>query len=96
MFNFADHMGGLRSERFKQRLKSEALVYLYCSEITAHILTVRMDFAKVVHKIKVLPLGVPTIVETLDSDGSTEDVTVSLIPTGHCPGAVMYVIFISP
>jgi hypothetical protein len=94
MFNFADHMKGLRSYVFLDHLGSEAHIYLYCSEITAHILTAQTLFAALSHKIKVLPLGVPAIVEIHDPDGSVEEVTVSLIPTGHCPGAVMYVMFI--
>jgi len=94
MFNFADHMKGLRSDVFLDRLGSEAHVYLYCSEITAHILKAQTSFAALLHKIKVLPLGVSTIVKIQDHDGSVEEVTVSLIPTGHCPGAVMYVMFI--
>jgi len=94
MFNFADHMKGLRSYVFLDHLGSEAHIYLYCSEITAHILTAQTSFAALLHKIKALPLGVPTIVEVQDPDGSVEEVTVSLIPTGHCPGAVMYVMFI--
>jgi len=87
-------MKGLRSYVFLNRLGSEALVYLYCSAITAHILTAQTSFAALLHKIKVLPLGVSTIVTINDPDGSEEEVTVSLIPTGHCPGAVMYVMFI--
>jgi 20S proteasome alpha/beta subunit len=87
-------MRGLRSHIFLNRLRSEAHIYLYCSEITAHILAVTTTFAALVHKIKVLPFGVSTIVKILDPDGSAEDVTVSVIPTGHCPGAVMYVTFI--
>lgn len=94
MFNFADHMKGLRSHVFLDHLGSEAHIYLYCSEITAHILTAQTSFAALLHKIKVLPLGVSTIVKIQDPDGSVEEVTVSLIPTGHCPGAVMYVMFI--
>jgi len=85
-----DHMKGLRSCVFLNRLGSEACVYLYCSEITAHILTAQTSFAALLHKIKVLPLGVSTIVKIQDPDGSVEEVTVSLIPTGHCPGAVMF------
>ena len=94
MFNFADHMKGLRSIDFLDHLGREAHIYLYCSEITAHILTAQTLFAALLHKIKVLPLGLPTIVKIQDPDGSVEEVTVSLIPTGHCPGAVMYVMFI--
>lgn len=86
-------MRGLRSNFFLKRLDHEAHVYLYCSEITAHILSSENTFSEVLHKIKVLPLGVSSIVKILDHNGSAEDVTVSLIPTGHCPGAVMYVMF---
>ncbi|XP_021932271.1 protein artemis-like isoform X2 [Zootermopsis nevadensis] len=83
-------MRGLRSNFFLKRLDHEAHVYLYCSEITAHILSSENTFSEVLHKIKVLPLGVSSIVKILDHNGSAEDVTVSLIPTGHCPGAVMF------
>jgi len=85
-----DHMKGLRSYVFQNRLRNEARVYLYCSVITAHILTAQTSFAELSHKIKVLPLGVSTVVEIHDPDDSVEEVTVSLIPTGHCPGAVMF------
>jgi Cft2 family RNA processing exonuclease len=87
-------MEGLRSYDFLKRLGHEANIYLYCSEITAHILTTESTFADVVHKIRVLPLRVSSIVEIPSHDEPAEDVTVSLIPTGHCPGAVMYVAFI--
>jgi Cft2 family RNA processing exonuclease len=94
LFHLADHMRGLQSHVFLERLGQEAYVYLYCSEITAHILATQSTFAEVVHKIKVLPLGVPSIVKIPERNDLAEDVTVSLIPTGHCPGAVMYVVFI--
>jgi hypothetical protein len=86
-------MRGLRSCVFLKRLGHEAHVYLYCSEITAHILSTENTFSEVVHKIKGLPLGVSSIVKIPDHNGPAEDVTMSLIPTGHCPGAVMYVMF---
>jgi hypothetical protein len=82
-------MEGLRSYPFRKRLADETHVYLYCSEITACILAMDNTFAELVHKIKVLPLNVSSIVKLPSDSGPTEDVTVSLIPTGHCPGAVM-------
>lgn len=88
---FADHMKGLRSYAFLKRLADETHVHLYCSEITAHILATENTFAEVVHKIRVLPIGVSSIVKIPNNTGPAEDVTVSLIPTGHCPGAVMCV-----
>jgi hypothetical protein len=84
-------MDGLRSYIFLKRLADEAHVYLYCSEITAHILAMEETFAEVIHKIKALPAGVPSIVKIPNDSGPEEDVTVSVIPTGHCPGAVMCV-----
>jgi hypothetical protein len=84
-------MEGLRSYVLLKRLADETHVYLYCSEITAHILATENTFAEVVHKIRVLPLGVSSIVKIPSNSGPAEDVTVSLIPTGHCPGAVMCV-----
>jgi hypothetical protein len=88
---FADHMVGLRSYVFLKRLADEAHVYLYCSEITAHILSRDNKFSEAVHKIRALPLGVSSVVKIPSGSDSAEDVTVSLIPTGHCPGAVMCV-----
>jgi hypothetical protein len=84
-------MEGLRTCAFLKRLADETHVYLYCSEITAHILEMDNYFAEVVHKIIVLPLTVSSIVKIPSDSGPAEDVTVSLIPTGHCPGAVMCV-----
>jgi Cft2 family RNA processing exonuclease len=86
-------MRGLKSYVFLERLACETHVYLYCSEITAHILVTESIFSEIAHKVKVLPLGVPSIVKIPDHNGPAEEVTVSLIPTGHCPGAAMYVVF---
>ncbi|PSN56700.1 hypothetical protein C0J52_00035 [Blattella germanica] len=87
-----DHMQGLRSFAFLKRLKEEPVVFLYCSEITAHILKSEHTFKDVTHKIKDLHVGPENLVEIPDPDGSVEEVTVTLIPTGHCPGAVMFLV----
>ncbi|XP_069698466.1 protein artemis-like [Periplaneta americana] len=86
----SDHMGGLRSEAFLKRLGISNDIYLYCSEITRLILSAENTFSEVLHKIKDLPLGASNIVPIPDRDGFVDDVTVTLIPTGHCPGAVMF------
>ena len=83
-------MEGLRSYTFLKRLKEEPQVFLYCSEITSHILKSEERFIDVCHKIKELEIGLGSLVTIPDTDGEEhKEVIVTLIPTGHCPGAVM-------
>ena len=83
-------MEGLRSYSFMKRLKEEPEVFIYCSEITAHILKCENHFIDVSHKIKELYIGLGNIITIPGKDGEeNQEITVTLIPTGHCPGAVM-------
>ncbi|KAJ9574846.1 hypothetical protein L9F63_008006 [Diploptera punctata] len=87
----SDHMAGLRSYTFLNRLKEEPQVFLYCSEITAHILKSEKTFTDLSHKIRDLLIGPGNLVTIPGNNGEEDqDVTVTLIPTGHCPGAVMF------
>ncbi|XP_030762403.1 protein artemis [Sitophilus oryzae] len=78
-----DHMVGLSSSVFKDRLADKGL-YIYTSPISKVILTrLHPDLEG---SIKELVLEHPTTV----SIGDFRDVSVTCVPAGHCPGSVMF------
>ncbi|XP_064606431.1 protein artemis-like [Liolophura sinensis] len=88
-----DHTVGLSSDSFFERMKMSRKVFIYCTEVTK-ILMLADDHYKHLEKyVKTLEVDVPTRIvipdEYTDKD---EYITVTLIPAGHCPGSVMFLI----
>ncbi|XP_071453492.1 protein artemis-like [Hetaerina americana] len=88
----SDHMKGLDTLVFRQALLERNDVYLYTSEITRCIMKNHSRYHLLIPKIKPLPsvgcklLSIPSLID----DSSHRDLQVTLIPTGHCPGSVMF------
>ncbi|KAF4525191.1 hypothetical protein B566_EDAN008296 [Ephemera danica] len=82
-----DHMNGLNRPDF---LKGKTNHYLYCSEITALILR-NLGYHHLKNNIRTLEIGCPTVISIpqFDGEGSSQDVMVTLLPAGHCPGSTM-------
>lgn len=82
-----DHMNGLNRPDF---LKGKTNHYLYCSEITALILR-NLGFHHLKNNIRTLEICCPTVISIpqFDGEGSSQDVMVTLLPAGHCPGSTM-------
>ncbi|XP_033645679.1 protein artemis-like isoform X2 [Asterias rubens] len=87
----ADHMVGLGSQQFSQRLNSSTHIKLYCSEVTREFLLTDRRFVHLEPFLISLPIEEPTLI-TLCDDTKEKDkqVLVSLLAAGHCPGSVMF------
>lgn len=84
-----DHMEGLASAEFLDRLSSRNDIFLYCSEVTKILLMEKL--AKLEKFVKVLKVGEPSCIPIpAQNSVKTEKVTVTLIHASHCPGSVMF------
>ncbi|XP_065936937.1 protein artemis isoform X3 [Magallana gigas] len=84
-----DHMEGLASAEFLDRLSSRNDIFLYCSEVTKILLMEKL--AKLEKFVKVLKVGEPSCIPIpAQNSAKTEKVTVTLIHASHCPGSVMF------
>ncbi|XP_044734491.1 protein artemis [Chrysoperla carnea] len=82
----SDHTEGLFEEIFVNHLK-ETNKYVYMSELTKLLLTPKLkpSNSDILWHIKTLSLKYSTLITENDVN-----VSVSLLPTGHCAGAVMF------
>nr|AAI15305.1 Dclre1c protein [Danio rerio] len=86
-----DHMKGLKGPLLKRKLKFSLTVKLYCSYVTKELLLSNPRYAFWEDHIVPLELDSPTNISLIDeSTGETEDVVVTLLSAGHCPGSVMF------
>ncbi|KAK3101089.1 hypothetical protein FSP39_000859 [Pinctada imbricata] len=86
-----DHTAGLKDDAFEERLKSRNDIFLYCSDVTQILLGASPKYQHLHKYIRVLPVDKPTVVPVPEADSAkTQDVTVTLIHAGHCPGSVMF------
>nr|XP_011416043.2 protein artemis isoform X3 [Crassostrea gigas] len=84
-----DHMEGLASAEFLDRLSSRNDIFLYCSEVTKILLMEKL--AKLEKFVKILKVGEPSCIPIpAQNSVKTEKVTVTLIHASHCPGSVMF------
>lgn len=84
-----DHMEGLGSPEFLDRLSSRSDIFLYCSEVTKILLMEKL--AKLEKFVKILKVGEPSCIPIpAQNSAKTEEVTVTLIHASHCPGSVMF------
>ncbi|KAM7378476.1 hypothetical protein PAMA_013401 [Pampus argenteus] len=86
-----DHMKGLKGPMLKRKLQFSRTVRLYCSFVTKEILLSNPKYAFWEEYIVPLELESPTQISLVDeASGEKEDVVITLLPAGHCPGSVMF------
>ena len=91
----ADHMVGLDSHDMAHRLKIDSSIKLYCSSTTSALLLAISRFEHLRPHIEQLPideelsLPVPSCSSELPNQ---KFISVTLIPAGHCPGSVMFLL----
>ncbi|XP_030006763.1 protein artemis [Sphaeramia orbicularis] len=86
-----DHMKGLKGPLLKRKLHFSRTVRLYCSFVTKELLLSNPKYAFWEDYIVPLELESPTQISLVDeASGEKEDVVVTLLPAGHCPGSVMF------
>ncbi|KAM8972123.1 protein artemis [Pelodytes ibericus] len=86
-----DHMKGLRAPLFKRRLECSLKVHLYCSPVTKELLLTNPKYAFWENRIIAIEVDTPTQLSLVDEvTGDKEDILVTLLPAGHCPGSVMF------
>ncbi|CAI9595669.1 unnamed protein product [Staurois parvus] len=86
-----DHMKGLRAPLLKRRLACSLKVYLYCSPVTKELLLTSPKYAFWENRIRPIEVDTPTQISLVDeATGEKEDVLITLLPAGHCPGSVMF------
>ncbi|XP_001515535.2 protein artemis isoform X1 [Ornithorhynchus anatinus] len=86
-----DHMKGLRAPSLKRRLECSLKVYLYCSPVTKELLLTSPKYRFWENRIISLEVETPTQISLTDeATGEKEEIEVTLLPAGHCPGSVMF------
>ncbi|XP_029318219.1 protein artemis [Cottoperca gobio] len=86
-----DHMKGLKGPILKRKLHFSHTVRLYCSFVTKELLMSNPRYAFWEEYIVPLELDSPTQISLVDeASGEKEEIVVTLLPAGHCPGSVMF------
>ncbi|KAI5093962.1 protein artemis, partial [Silurus meridionalis] len=93
-----DHMKGLKGPLLKRKLKFSLTVKLYCSFVTKELLLNNPKYDFWEGRIVALELDSPTHISLTDEVtgeatclySQVEDIVVTLLPAGHCPGSVMF------
>nr|XP_019789040.2 protein artemis isoform X2 [Tursiops truncatus] len=86
-----DHMKGLRAPTLKRRLECSLKVYLYCSPVTKELLLTSPRYRFWEKRIISIEIETPTQISLVDeASGEKEEIVVTLLPAGHCPGSVMF------
>uniref|UniRef100_A0A8C3G2E0 Protein artemis n=1 Tax=Cyclopterus lumpus TaxID=8103 RepID=A0A8C3G2E0_CYCLU len=86
-----DHMKGLKGLLLKRKLQSSRTVRLYCSFVTKELLLSNPKYSFWEPYIVPLELESPTQISLVDeTSGEKEELLVTLLPAGHCPGSVMF------
>ncbi|XP_042671454.1 protein artemis isoform X1 [Centrocercus urophasianus] len=86
-----DHMKGLRAPALRRRLQSSLKVKLYCSPVTKELLLTNSKYEFWENHIVALEVETPTQISLVDeTTDEKEDIEVTLLPAGHCPGSVMF------
>nr|XP_023671815.1 protein artemis-like isoform X5 [Paramormyrops kingsleyae] len=88
-----DHMKGLKGPLLKRKLKFSLTVKLYCSPVSKELLLSNPKYVFWEKHVVALELESPTQISLVDEiSGEKEDVMVTLLPAGHCPGSVMFLV----
>ncbi|XP_034719586.1 protein artemis [Etheostoma cragini] len=86
-----DHMKGLKGPILKRKLQFSRTVRLYCSFVTKELLLSNPKYAFWEEYIVPLEVESPTQISLVDeASGEKEELVVTLLPAGHCPGSVMF------
>ncbi|XP_037099033.1 protein artemis isoform X2 [Syngnathus acus] len=86
-----DHMRGIKGPKLKRRLRSSSRVKLYCSPVSKELLLSSRKHLFWEQYIVPLELESPTQISLVDeASGESEELVVTLLPAGHCPGSVMF------
>ncbi|KAK5849035.1 hypothetical protein PBY51_008710 [Eleginops maclovinus] len=86
-----DHMKGLKGPILRRKLQFSRTVRLYCSFVTKELLLNNPKYAFWEEYIVALELESPTQISLVDeASGEKEEIVVTLLPAGHCPGSVMF------
>ncbi|XP_053521702.1 protein artemis isoform X3 [Artibeus jamaicensis] len=86
-----DHMKGLRAPALQRRLECSLKVYLYCSPVTKELLLTSPKYRFWEKRIISIEIETPTQIPLVDeASGEKEEIVVTLLPAGHCPGSVMF------
>ncbi|XP_074050172.1 protein artemis [Macrotis lagotis] len=86
-----DHMKGLRAPSMKRRLECSLKVHLYCSPVTKELLLTNPKYSFWEKHTIALEIETPTQISLIDeASDEKEEVVVTLLPAGHCPGSVMF------
>ncbi|XP_045320751.1 protein artemis isoform X3 [Leopardus geoffroyi] len=86
-----DHMKGLRAPTLKRRLECSLKVCLYCSPVTKELLLTNPRYRFWEKRIISIEIETPTQISLVDeASGEKEEIVVTLLPAGHCPGSVMF------
>ncbi|KAK2859189.1 hypothetical protein Q5P01_003809 [Channa striata] len=86
-----DHMKGLKGPLLRRKLHFSRTVRLYCSFVTKELLLNNQKYAFWEEYIVPLELESPTQIPLVDeASGEKEEIVVTLLPAGHCPGSVMF------
>ncbi|XP_012516420.1 PREDICTED: protein artemis isoform X2 [Propithecus coquereli] len=86
-----DHMKGLRAPTLKRRLECSLKVCLYCSPVTKELLLTSPKYRFWEKRIVSIEIETPTQISLVDeASGEKEEIVVTLLPAGHCPGSVMF------
>ncbi|XP_026334816.1 protein artemis isoform X1 [Ursus maritimus] len=86
-----DHMKGLRAPTLKRRLECSLKVCLYCSPVTKELLLTSPKYRFWEKRIISIEIETPTQIPLVDEvSGEKEEIVVTLLPAGHCPGSVMF------
>ncbi|XP_042847051.1 protein artemis isoform X1 [Panthera tigris] len=66
-------------------------VYLYCSPVTKELLLTNPRYRFWEKRIISIEIETPTQISLVDeASGEKEEIVVTLLPAGHCPGSVMF------
>ena len=87
----ADHMVGLDSGELAEHLRINPHVRLVCSDVTSGLLLAITRFKHLRPSILTLPIDEEQLLE-IGYHPDTLHLSVTLIPAGHCPGSVMFLI----
>ncbi|KAL3048292.1 hypothetical protein OYC64_006968 [Pagothenia borchgrevinki] len=86
-----DHMKGLKAPILRRKLQFSRTVRLYCSFVTKELLLNNPRYAFWEEYIVALELESPTQISLVDeASGEKEEILVTLLAAGHCPGSVMF------
>ncbi|EDV27826.1 Protein artemis [Trichoplax sp. H2] len=91
-----DHMKGLDSPAFRTHLNGRPKSRIYCSEITKSILIKDANYSHLKLFLQSVPTNDKIFIElqqTFDTSYTEiETVAVTFLPSGHCPGSMMFLL----